>query len=102
MQRGKITILIILLVAVVAAVSSVLYQIRGQQRAQDFWGTQTALLIDKAPQVEVLELGKPAAGLSLGENDEPEDEPPRRPRANRTTRRRCQRPRRSSSTARPG
>lgn len=74
MQRGKITILIILLVAVVAATFSVVYHFRNQQRAQHFWGTQTALLIDKAPTVSVLELREAEPGLSLaGDDDAPGD-----------------------------
>lgn len=74
MQRGTITILIIVSVAVVAAVSSVVYHYRNQQHAQQFWGTQTARLIDKAPQVQVITLGEADAGLSISNDDEP-DEP---------------------------
>ena len=76
MQRGTITILIIVSVAVVAAVSSVVYHYRNQQHAQQFWGTQTARLIDKAPQVEVITLGEADAGLSISNDDEPDEPPP--------------------------
>ncbi len=71
MQRGTITILIIVSVAVIAAVFSVVYHYRNQQHAQQFWGTQTARLIDKAPQVEVMALGEADAGLSISDDDEP-------------------------------
>jgi hypothetical protein len=76
MQRGTITILIIVSVAVVAAVSSVVYHYRNQQHAQQFWGTQTARLIDKAPQVEVITLGEADAGMSISSEDEPDEPPP--------------------------
>jgi hypothetical protein len=70
MQRGTITILIIVSVAVLAAIASVFYHYRNQQNAQRFWGTQTAQLIDKAPQVKVLTLGAADASLSLPGDDD--------------------------------
>ncbi|MEX0675566.1 MAG: hypothetical protein WD063_00725 [Pirellulales bacterium] len=66
MKRGPIVIVIILVVALSAAGFSVWYHYRNQRRVQDFWGSATAQLIDKAPQVEVLKLGEP--GLSLGDD----------------------------------
>lgn len=68
MQRGTITILIILAVAVLAATASVFYHYANQRYAQDFWGVQTAALIDKAPEVEVMRLGE--ADPSLAVTDE--------------------------------
>jgi hypothetical protein len=65
MKRGTIVILIILVVAVAAAATSVWYHYRNQHRAQAFWGTSTALLIDKAPQVELVALGEVNRSISL-------------------------------------
>jgi hypothetical protein len=84
MKRGTIVILIILVVAVVAAGASVWYHYRTQHRAQQFWGSTTAVLIDKAPQVEVLRLGEVDRTISLDadEADEPAaDEKPEDPDA---------------------
>jgi hypothetical protein len=69
MKRGTIVILIILVVALVAAGSSLVYHYRNQQRAQQFWGTTTAVLIDRAPQVEVLQLGEPGQDIALDSGD---------------------------------
>jgi len=76
MNRGKIVIVIIVGVALLAAGFSTWYHYRNQHRAQNFWGATTALLIDKAPDVAVLRLGTPgeAGGASAAES--PEDEPP--------------------------
>lgn len=65
MQRGTITILIILGVAVAAATASVVYHYSNQKHAQGFWGTATAGLIGNPSPVEVLQLSKADAGLSL-------------------------------------
>jgi hypothetical protein len=65
MQRGTITILLILTVAVLAATASVFYHYANQRHAQDFWGSQTAKLIDKAPQVEVMRLGEADPSLAV-------------------------------------
>jgi len=74
MQRGTITILLILAVAVLAATASVFYHYANQRYAQDFWGVQTAALIDKAPTVEVMRLGASAPGLALTEEAPSESE----------------------------
>jgi hypothetical protein len=58
MNRGKLVIVIILGVALVAAAFSTWYRYRGQHRAHDFWGTSTALLIADAPQVKAYQLGE--------------------------------------------
>lgn len=82
MQRGTITILLILAVAVLAATASVFYHYANQRYAQDFWGVQTAALIDKAPTVEVMRLGEADPSLAVveetpSENDtEKSTEPP--------------------------
>jgi hypothetical protein len=68
MKRGTIAILIILVVALAAAAASVVYHYRNQRRAQQFWGTATAVLIDKAPQVEVLQLGQPGGAIALDDD----------------------------------
>jgi hypothetical protein len=65
MKRGTIVILIIVIVAVAAASASVWYHYRNQRRAQQFWGTTTAVLIDKAPHVELVRLGDVDRTLSL-------------------------------------
>jgi len=69
MNRGRLVIVLIVVVAVAAGVFSLWYHYRNQQRAQKFWGTTTAVLIanERAPEVEVLELGKPHAGGALDE-----------------------------------
>lgn len=74
MKRGTLTILIILVIAVTAGVVSVWYHYRNQYRAQQFWGTATAVLIDRGPKVEVLRLGEPDRTISL--DDDAADEPP--------------------------
>lgn len=76
MKRGPIVIVIMLVVALTAAAFSVWFHYRNQQRAQAFWGTTTAVLINKAPQVELLELGEPDRDIPLGEDvlEEPEPE----------------------------
>jgi hypothetical protein len=73
MKRGTIVILIILVVALAAAGASLVYHYRNQRRAQQFWGTTTAVLIDRAPQVEVLELGEPGQDIALdaGDSEQP-------------------------------
>lgn len=78
MQRGTITILLILGVAIVAATASVVYHYANQRYAQDFWGAPTAALIDKAPHAEVITLAPAEPGLSLGAeaDDEPAEEAP--------------------------
>ena len=72
MQRGTITILLILAVAVLAATASVFYHYANQRYAQDFWGVPTAALIDKAPTVEVMRLGAADPSLAVTE-DEPSE-----------------------------
>jgi hypothetical protein len=70
-NRGKLVIVGILFVALSAAAFSAWYHYRGQHRAQEFWGTTTAVLIAKAPQVELLRLGEPSLAT---EDEEPEQE----------------------------
>ncbi len=72
MQRGTITILLILAVAVLAATASVFYHYANQRYAQEFWGVQTAALIDKAPTVEVMRLGEVDPSQAVT-SDEPSD-----------------------------
>jgi hypothetical protein len=71
MKRGTLVILIILVVAVVAASVSLVYHYRNQRRAQQFWGTTTAVLIDGAPEVEVLKLGEPGGAIVPDDDGEP-------------------------------
>lgn len=72
MQRGTITILIILGVAVAAATASVVYHYSNQKHAQQFWGTTTAKLIGNPSPVEVLQLSKPDGPLALeADSDDP-------------------------------
>jgi hypothetical protein len=75
MQRGTITILIIVGVALLAATASVVYHYANQRHAQDFWGGPTAALIDKAPHVELLTLQPAEPGLSLDADSDADDEP---------------------------
>jgi hypothetical protein len=79
MKRGTIVILIILVVALAAAGTSVWYHYRNQHRAQAFWGTTTALLIDKAPTVELVALGEPDRSISLEADDPPAEQPAEKP-----------------------
>jgi hypothetical protein len=67
MNRGKLVIVTIVSVAVVAAVFSTWYHYRNQHRALDFWGTTTAVLIAEGPTVRVYQLGEsaPAAEESV-------------------------------------
>ncbi|REK18183.1 MAG: hypothetical protein DWQ37_04645 [Planctomycetota bacterium] len=76
MQRGTIAILMILVVAVTAGVVAVVYRVQNQQQAQAFWGNETALLIDRAPNVEVLEIGEARSGIVLDSEDELSQPPP--------------------------
>jgi hypothetical protein len=71
MQRGTITILVIVGVALAAATASVVYHYSNQKHAQDFWGSATAKLIGNPSPVEALELKKADRNLSLDGDDEP-------------------------------
>jgi hypothetical protein len=71
MQRGTITILVIVGVAIAAATASVVYHYSNQKHAQDFWGSTTAKLIGNPSPVEALELKKADRNLSLDGDDEP-------------------------------
>ncbi|HEX5443729.1 MAG TPA: hypothetical protein VFW87_07870 [Pirellulales bacterium] len=75
MKRGSIVIVIILAVAVIAACTSVWYHYRNQYRAQEFWGASTAQLIDKAPAVEILQVGEPSDLSLAGDADTPPEQP---------------------------
>jgi hypothetical protein len=77
MQRGTITILVIVGVAIAAAGASVVYHYSNQKHAQDFWGSTTAKLIGNPSPVEVLELSKADSNLSLDSDDEPAAEEPK-------------------------
>jgi hypothetical protein len=57
-NRGKMVIVGIVLVALAAASFSAWYHYQGQQRAQQFWGTTSAVLIAGAPEVELMRLGE--------------------------------------------
>jgi|GEM_PF-3265116 len=74
MQRGTITILLILAVAVLAATASVFYHYANQRYAQEFWGVQTAALIDKAPTVEVMRLGEADPSRAVTDDEPSENE----------------------------
>ena len=56
MNRGKLVIVAIVVVALAAAVFSTWYRYRGQHRAMDYWGASTARLIAQAPEVKLFEL----------------------------------------------
>jgi hypothetical protein len=77
-NRGKMVIVGIVAVALVAASFSAWYHYRGQQRAQQFWGTTSAVLIAGAPEVELMRLGE---GHESNPDDDSEPhgdaEPPR-------------------------
>jgi len=70
-NRGKLVIVGILFVALLAAAFSAWYHYRGQHRAQEFWGTTSAVLIAKAPLAELLRLGESSLA---SEDEEPEQE----------------------------
>jgi len=57
MNRGKLTIVFILLMAVSAGSMAVWWQHNQQRRAMQFWGTDAAMLIRHAPEVGILKLG---------------------------------------------
>jgi hypothetical protein len=65
-------------VALAAAGFSAWYHYQGQQRAQQFWGTTTAVLIAGAPEVELMRLGE-AHEANPDDDSEPhgDAEPPR-------------------------
>jgi hypothetical protein len=56
MNRGKITILFILVVAVLMGGSAWLYQFQRGRQLQKAWGMDNLLLIHQAPQVELITL----------------------------------------------
>ncbi len=55
-NRGKLVIIAIVGVGLLAASLSVLYHRQSGRRVLELWGTETALLVARAPQVRVLEL----------------------------------------------
>ena len=63
--RGKLTILFIFGLAALAAGAAQWFSYQQTHRAQDLWGTPAAVLIARAPRVEVLRLGSAGAGDSL-------------------------------------
>jgi len=56
MNRGKLTIVFIFLLAFSAGTGAVWWQYNQQRRAMRFWGTDAAMLIRHAPMVEILKL----------------------------------------------
>jgi hypothetical protein len=63
-NRGKLVIVSMLGVAVIAAGFSVWYHYRNQQRALKFWGPTTAMLIAEAPHAQAIALGESSGGTS--------------------------------------
>jgi hypothetical protein len=63
-NRGKLVIVGILGVAVIAAGFSVWYHYRNQQRALKFWGPTTAMLIAEAPHAHAIVLDQALGGTS--------------------------------------
>lgn len=77
---GKMVIVGIVVVALAAASFSAWYHYQGQQRAQQFWGTTSAVLIAGAPEVELMRLGE--ARVSNPDDDsEPHGDADSAPRA---------------------
>ena len=60
--RGKLTILFIFGLAALAAGAAQWFSYQQTHRAQQLWGTPAAVLIARAPRVEVLRLGSEWAG----------------------------------------
>jgi hypothetical protein len=60
-NRGKLVIIAIVAVGLLAASLSLVYHRQSGRRALALWGTETALLIARAPEVQVLELVPAAA-----------------------------------------
>ena len=61
-HRGKLFILGIFVLAAVASLLSLAYLSRQSDQARDFWGSDAAELILRAPSVEIWRLGSPASG----------------------------------------
>ena len=77
MNRGKITILVILFVAICMGGIAWYYQFQRGQRLQKAWGMDNLLLIHDAPQVELIVLAEPGSPPSgppaTARTEEPEE-----------------------------
>lgn len=83
---GKLVIVGILAVALVATLFSLWYHIQNGRRALSFWGPDTALVIARAPEIDAIELvradeGTPKADAPAGDSA---TEPATQPAANST------------------
>src|SRR6185436_17481722 len=56
MNRGKLVIVLIITVALAMSGYAWWYQLQASRRSAEFWGTDAAVLIRYAPQVEFLKL----------------------------------------------
>ncbi|MGD9720441.1 MAG: hypothetical protein AB7O59_06585 [Pirellulales bacterium] len=65
---GKLVIVAILAVGLIAAGFSLWYHRQGGKHALEYWGTQGALLIARAPEIEVLKLRAADAPPAEGED----------------------------------
>jgi hypothetical protein len=63
-NRGRLVIVGIVALALVAALFSTWYHYQHAHRSREFWGTSMAVLIAQAPQVEALRLDATEAGDS--------------------------------------
>lgn len=61
LDRGKIAVLSMFAVAVLAATFAVWFRIRGSERCLGLYGSQAAALIRTAPTVEILEVDPPGS-----------------------------------------
>ncbi|MBX7074028.1 MAG: hypothetical protein K1X71_12850 [Pirellulales bacterium] len=64
---GRLAIIVIVLVAVGLSVAAWCYWYVVGRQAQTYWGTAAALIITRAPEVELFELGPPQAESSAGD-----------------------------------
>lgn len=64
-NRGKWVIIGIVGVGLVAAVASVLYHRQSGRQVLDMWGTETALLVARAPEVRALKLQPAGAAATV-------------------------------------
>lgn len=62
LDRGKIAVLSMFALAILAATFALWFRIRGSERCLNFYGSEAAALIRTAPTVEILEVDPPGDG----------------------------------------
>jgi hypothetical protein len=69
-NSGKLVIIGLVAIGLAASLAALWYHRQSGRRALDFWGTQTAVLIARAPEVEALEL-RPADEQAADQDNAP-------------------------------